>query len=157
MDELKHTVVANHIVHVPGRRIAVFTRVEDNGLPQNTRQTAEDAESSRTATNDNHIVVSLGGSSRKSNSDDGKEGVEDGRQGASHGGQVRMDQERNGKGIPVWGNERKRRRGILYVLRSTENFVQSEHSVNNKLQKPLQLEDRHPLPSSSACLEYDLQ
>lgn len=100
MTRIKRTIVANHIVHVPGRRIAVFTRVKDNSLTQNSRQTAEGAQSSRTTTNDNHIIVSLGDSSRKTESDDAKEGVKDGRQGADHGGQVQMDQRRNGKGIP---------------------------------------------------------
>lgn len=129
MTGIKHTVVANHIVHVPGRRIAVFTRVKDHSLTQNTRQTAEGTKSSRTTTNDNHIVVSLGGSSRKTDSDDAEEGVKDGRQGTNHGGQVRMDQRRNGKGIlPSWGMM-GRGRGVFYMSHGTQTEYTTPYCI----------------------------
>lgn len=52
---------------------------------------------------------------------------------------------RGGMGKEYHSKERieKRKRGILYVPRNTDKSTAS--SVNNKLQKSVLLEDRHPL------------
>lgn len=72
-------------MHVAGRRVAVLARVEQSSPTQNTRETADGAQTGRTTTHDNDIVVSLGDGGREGNGQEGKEGVKGGDHRASHG------------------------------------------------------------------------
>lgn len=60
------TVVANHIVHVSSRSIAVFSRIKQHGFALDSRETAKSAESSRASANDHDLIVGLGHRSRQS-------------------------------------------------------------------------------------------
>lgn len=71
-------------MHVAGRCVAVLARVEQSSPTQNTRETADGAQTGRTTTHDNDIVVSLGDGGREGNGQEGKEGVEGGEHLASH-------------------------------------------------------------------------
>lgn len=71
-------------MHVAGRPVAILARVEQNSPTQNTRETADGAQTRWTTTNNNDIVVSLGDGSGEGNGQEGKEGVEGGDHRASH-------------------------------------------------------------------------